>query len=257
MSSSDLYLSLIPMLATSFIVWLISLYKKDVSIVDSLWPVFFIIASLYYLAQLEDLSTRTIIFFSLILIWGIRLSAHITYRHWGCEEDHRYQTIRKNNQPGFAFKSLYLIFAFQAVIAWIIALPLYYVFQTQQPLSLLDALGVTLWLTGMLFETLADYQLLKFKQDPNNKGKILTRGLWAYSRHPNYFGESLIWWGFFCFALASGATIAIISPLLMTFLLLKFSGVSLLEKTMQTRPGYEDYMRNTNAFIPGSKGSAS
>ncbi len=251
MTLQHYFISLVPMMLASFVFWLISLRKSDVSIVDSLWPLFFIIACVYYLFQLDSISTRELIITALVILWGTRLCAHITWRHWGELEDHRYQTIRNNNQPGFALNSLYLIFLFQAVVAWIISLPLFYALQSSLALGALDIIAIALWLTGMYFEVVADYQLLKFKQDSNNRGKILTQGLWAYSRHPNYFGECLIWWAYFCFALSGGAMISIISPLIMTFLLLKFSGVSLLEKTMRSRPGYEEYMRNTNAFIPG------
>ena len=243
---------LIPMLIVGAIFWIISLIKKDVSVVDSLWSLFFIIAGLAVINELAVISDRAMLVLLLVTIWGLRLSAYITLRHWGHEEDHRYQTIRKNNQPGFAFKSLYMIFVFQALVAWVVALPLFYAMNSTAPLTLLDGLAVLLWLVGMFFEIVSDYQLYQFKKKPDNKGKILTQGLWKYSRHPNYFGECLVWWGFFIFSLSDHAYLTIISPLLMTFLLLKFSGVSLLEQTMKTRPGYERYMQHTNAFIPGA-----
>ncbi|MCW9046524.1 MAG: DUF1295 domain-containing protein [Gammaproteobacteria bacterium] len=243
---------LIPMLIMGTAFWIISLIKKDVSVVDSLWSLFFIIAGVAVINDLPVISDRAMLVLLLVTIWGLRLSAYITLRHWGHEEDHRYQTIRKNNQPGFAFKSLYMIFVFQALVAWVVALPLFYAMNSTAPLTLLDGLAVLLWLVGMFFEIVSDYQLYQFKKKPDNKGKILTQGLWKYSRHPNYFGEFLVWWGFFVFALSNDGYISIISPLLMTFLLLKFSGVSLLEKTMKARPGYEVYMKNTNAFIPGT-----
>ena len=243
---------LIPMLIVGGVFWIISLIKKDVSVVDSLWSLFFIIAVLAVFNNLEVISDRAMLVLLLVTIWGLRLSIYITLRHWGHEEDHRYQTIRKNNQPGFAYKSLYMIFAFQALVAWVVALPLFYAMNSSVPLNMLDGLAVVLWLVGMFFETVSDYQLYQFKKNPDNKGKILTQGLWKYSRHPNYFGEFLVWWGFFVFALSNEGYLSIISPLLMTFLLLKFSGVNLLEQTMKARPGYEHYMQNTNAFIPGA-----
>lgn len=242
---------LIPMLIIGAVFWIISVIKKDVSVVDSLWSLFFIIAGLAIVNNLSVISDRAMLVLVLVTIWGLRLSAYITLRHWGHEEDHRYQTIRENNQPGFTFKSLYMIFVFQAVVAWVVAMPLFYAMNSTAPLTLFDGLAVMLWLVGMFLETVSDYQLYKFKKNPDNKGKTLTQGLWKYSRHPNYFGEFLVWWGFFAFALSNSGYISIISPLLMTFLLLKFSGVSLLEQTMKTRPGYELYMKNTNAFFPG------
>lgn len=257
---TDFVYILIPMLLVGLIFWLISLIKKDVSIVDSLWSLFFIVAVITVINQLANVSDRSFLISSLVFIWGIRLSLYITIRHWGHEEDHRYQAIRANNQPWFGLKSLYLIFGFQAVVAWIISLPLYYGLESSEPLNALDAIALGLWVVGMIFESVSDYQLYKFKQQPENKGKILIQGLWKYTRHPNYFGECLIWWGYFLFALAgyfsgelwsSSVLISLASPVLMTFLLLKFSGVNLLEKTMKSRPGYEEYMINTNAFVPG------
>lgn len=257
MTIDNYFYSLIPMLALAFIVWLLSVRKQDVSIVDSLWSILFVAAASYYLWVLDEVSLRAQIIYVLVLIWAIRLSAYITLRHLGHAEDHRYQQIRANNQPGFAFKSLYLIFLFQAGLAWIISLPLFYAMSSSSALSVIDYLGIALWTLGLLFEATADQQLYRFKKMASNKGKLLTRGLWAYSRHPNYFGEFLIWWGFYLLAVsatdAPAAVIAVISPLIMSLLLLRVSGVTLLERSMRLKPGYEDYMRNTSAFIPWFK----
>jgi len=252
MNIEHYFYALIPMAFAAIIFWLVSLIKKDVSVVDALWSLFFVIACTYFYCQLDQLSLRAEVLFAMVIIWGLRLAGYITIRHWGQEEDHRYKTIRDNNNPGFEYKSLYLIFGFQAVVAWIIAIPLFYGMGTEAAFGWLELFGIVLWLVGMVFEVAGDYQLWKFKQDNNNKGKILTAGLWKYTRHPNYFGEFLIWWGYFFLAISSGAYWIIISPLLMSFLLLKFSGVMHLENTLKTRPGYESYMNNTNAFIPGS-----
>jgi len=253
MTLLDYLIILVPMLVVATLTWVVSVFKKDVSIVDSLWSVFFVIIAVYLLLDSDEISWRFIIVFFLVVAWGIRLSFYITLRHWGESEDHRYKVIRKNNSPGFAFKSIYLIFWFQAVVAWVVALPVIFALKSNSPLNVFDVLGITFWLAGMYFETLSDYQLYKFKKDAVNKGKILIDGLWKYTRHPNYFGEFLIWWGYFLFSVAAQQYMAIVSPLLMTFLLLKFSGVVLLEKSMRSRPGYEEYIRNTNAFFPGFK----
>jgi len=252
---------LAPMLIIGVGFWGVSVIKKDVSIVDSVWSLFFIVAVFVMAIQQQQLSDRALVIIFLVIAWGARLSLHITARHWGQNEDHRYQTIRNNNQPMFELKSLYLIFGFQAIIAWIIALPLFFGIQSTAALNYIDAIALLLWMTGMFFEVTADYQLYRFKKNPDNHGKILTEGLWRYTRHPNYFGECLVWWALFIFVIAGysginelreiNALISLISPMLMTFLLLKFSGVQLLEKTMKTRSGYEAYMHNTNAFIPG------
>jgi steroid 5-alpha reductase family enzyme len=243
--------SLLLAVLLAVIFWVISVKKKDVSIVDSAWSLFFIvIASYIYTSQASE-DIRSGIVLLLVYIWGLRLSFYITYRHWGKPEDHRYQTIRQNNEPYFAYKSLYLIFIFQAVVAWIIAIPLYYAIISDQSWSWLDWVGLGLWTVGFCFESIADYQLWSFKKKEINRGKICTTGLWRYTRHPNYFGEFLIWWGFFCLSLSPGQYFTIISPIIMTFLLMKFSGVALLEKTMVQRNGYEDYIKQTNAFFPG------
>lgn len=251
------FYSLLPMVALAFIFWLLSVRKHDVSIVDSLWSLLFLAAASYYLWVLDEISLRALIIYVLVVTWGVRLSAYITLRHLGKAEDHRYQRIRANNQPGFAFKSLYLVFILQAGLAWIISLPLFYAMGSSNPLSVIDYLGIGLWLCGMLFEATADQQLYRFKQQASNKGKLLTRGLWAYSRHPNYFGEFLIWWGFYLLALSAtdavAGVIAIVSPLIMSLLLLRVSGVTLLERSMRLKPGYEHYMRNTSAFVPWFK----
>jgi len=253
MNLSNYLDSLYLMIITSFVFWIISIIKKDVSIVDSLWSLFFIIAAVTAYVVQEDAGLRASIVLIMVVIWAVRLSLHITIRHWGHDEDHRYQTIRLNNDPGFKYKSLYLIFIFQALISSVVALPLFYSIESTSALSVFDLIAIVLWTIGMFFECVSDYQLYKFKKDSQNAGKVMTSGLWNYSRHPNYFGECLIWWGYFSFALSGGGLISIISPIIMTFLLLKFSGVSLLENTLKSRPGYEEYMKNTNAFIPALK----
>ena len=140
----------------------------------------------------------------------------------------------------------------QGFIAWIIAMPLYAAISSNTPLGVIDGLALLLVLGGVLFESIADSQMAAFKADDNNQGRVMDKGLWRYSRHPNYFGECCVWWGFFLFAAASGGWWTIISPVLMTFLLLRVSGVTLLEKDIvERRPAYRDYIARTNAFVPG------
>jgi len=241
----------------ALITWLISVLCKDVSIVDRVWPIFMLAAGLAYACNLDTNSARAIIVLVLAATWALRLSGYITWRNWGGEEDRRYQEIRARNEPNFAFKSLYLIFALQAVLAWIIASPLLVAVAGQSPLGWLDAIGMTLATFGIIFEGIADTQMARFKADPENKGVVMDRGLWRYTRHPNYFGESCTWWGFFLVALAAGGVNGawtIVSPALLTLLLLKVSGVSLLEKDIgERRPGYREYILRTNAFLPGPK----
>ena len=232
-------------------VWLVSLLKRDVSIVDSLWPMMFLLAAVTYDLSLIDTGPRAALLLVLVGIWALRLFAYITWRNWGEDEDRRYQAIRANNEPNFELKSLFIVFILQGVIAWIVSLPLMPAIGSPAAINIFDYLGLGLWAIGMLFEAGGDYQLTRFKSDPGNRGKVMDRGLWRYTRHPNYFGNACIWWGFGLIAVAAGAWWALLSPILMTFLLLKVSGVSLLEQDIgRRRPAYADYIARTSAFIP-------
>lgn len=236
--------------------WLLSLAMRDVSIVDSLWSLFFLLAVLVY-AVTAAAGPRTILLISLVAVWAVRLAGYLTWRNWGEPEDRRYQAIRERNQPGFAWKSLYLVFGLQAILAWIIAMPLFAGISSAEQLTALDYAGVALWVFGFGFETVGDWQLARFKANPANRGRVLDSGLWRYTRHPNYFGEATLWWGFYLIALAGGGWWTVFAPLLMTLLLLKVSGVSLLEQDIhERRPAYRDYIARTNAFIPGRRKEA-
>jgi len=233
--------------------WLVSLARHDVSVVDSLWSIFITAAGASYALTLPPAGPRVVLMLGLAVVWALRLSIYITWRNHGHPEDRRYQDIRARNQPNFAFKSLYLIFVLQAVLAWIVSAPFLAGFSAPTPLNAYDALGAALAAFGIVFEAAADWQMSRFKADAANKGAVMDRGVWRYSRHPNYFGECCTWWGLFIIALgAGGAWWSIVSPLLMTVLLLKVSGVSLLEKDItERRPAYRDYIARTPAFIPG------
>ena len=233
--------------------WLISLVRNNVTHVDSMWSLFLAIGAYTYFFNSHEASPRSILILTLVSIWAIRLCAYLTWRNWNPHEDHRYAAIRKNNQPNFWLSSIYIVFGLQAVLAWIISAPLFGAIVSKLAINFIDVIGIILFTFGFLWETLADMQLAKFKAQLSNKGKVLNTGLWRFSRHPNYFGECCIWWGFYLIALAGGAWWTIISPILMTLLLLKISGVSLLEKDIaERRPAYADYVKNTNAFIPGN-----
>lgn len=249
----QLYLDgLLAMLVFSIFGWLLSVYRNNVTHVDSMWSLFFLVAAGTYACGLGNVTLRGSLMLVLLSIWAIRLCVYLTWRNWGPHEDHRYLAIRANNEPHFKLKSLYIIFGLQAVLAWIISLPILGALASHSALNFLDVFGSLLVVFGLVWETLADWQLSRFKQQAGNKGKVLKSGVWRYSRHPNYFGESCVWWGFYLLALAAGAWWALPSALLMTLLLLKVSGVSLLEKDIaERRPEYVHYMQSTNAFIPG------
>lgn len=240
------------MLIMAFLAWLLSLKLKNVAIVDSLWSMMFLAAAMTYQYQSTEINLRSLILFSLVALWSIRLSLHLSIRNWGEPEDRRYREIRVNNQPNFEWKSLYLVFGLQAVLAWVISVPLLIAFSAPVELSLYDLIPLSLFLLGLIFESVADLQLLNFRFDRTRQKNVLRSGLWHYSRHPNYFGEFCIWWSFYLFALPSGGWWAVYAPALMSILLLKVSGVGLMEKNMPSRrPDYADYMATTNAFFPG------
>ncbi len=234
--------------------WLVSLRRNDVSIVDSLWSLMFLLIVGVYQFVADPTGARRWLVLLLVAIWALRLSYHIARRNHGQPEDRRYQAIRRNNEPNFRFKSLYIVFGFQAVLAGVISIPLLVASSGTSPLGWLDALGVALWLAGMFFEVVGDAQLARFTANPANRRRVLDTGLWRTTRHPNYFGEFTLWWGYYCFAMAAGGWWTVFSPLLMSFLLLRVSGVALLEKDIGSRrEGYEAYVRRTNAFFPGPR----
>ena len=238
--------------AIALLAWAVSVVKRDVGIVDGLWSLFFLAAGLTTWWFADGQGTRPVLVLVLLAIWALRLSLHIFWRNHGKPEDYRYREMRERHAP-FAVKSLYLVFGLQAGLAWFIALPLVVaVSTTPGTLGWIDAAAVLLWLVGFVFEAGGDWQLARFRGDPANRGKVLASGLWRYTRHPNYFGDFCVWWAYFLFAVAAGGWWTVASPLLMSFLLLKVSGVALLEKTIGTRrPGYADYVDSTNAFFPG------
>jgi steroid 5-alpha reductase family enzyme len=245
-------LSLLAIAALALIFWLASLVKRDVSVVDSAWSLLFLGALASYIALSDRLGERALVISLLTGTWALRLSLYITWRNWGRPEDRRYQAIRRNHEPGFAVKSLYMVFGLQGVLAWLISAPLMAGVSGTSAIGVLDYIGILLWGIGMTFEVVGDQQLARFKADPQNRNQVMEHGLWRYTRHPNYFGECCIWWGFYLIALAAGGWWTLWSPVLMTFLLLRVSGVTLLENDLrERRPQYRQYMVRTNAFIPG------
>jgi steroid 5-alpha reductase family enzyme len=223
----------------AFVTWLASLKQHDVSLVDRAWSILIAAPAVAYVCVLTpSWSARTVLTGALLAFWAIRLAVYVSWRNWGHGEDRRYQQIRARNQPHFALKSLVLVFALQAVLAWLVSAPLLAIFTYDRG-----------W-TGIVFEAVGDQQLANFKGDAGNRGKVMDRGLWRYTRHPNYFGEFCVWWGFFVMALPLGSW-SLVSPLIMSGLLLKVSGVALLEKDIgERRPAYREYIRRTSAFVP-------
>lgn len=234
--------------------WAYSLLKKDASIADIFWGLGFVIIAWITGIRGQGFGLRQFIVICLTSIWGLRLAIHIGWRNWGEGEDRRYQKWRQEYGDRFWWVSLFMVFGMQGILLWVISLVVQaaLVSNTPDPLGWLDGMGVLLWSVGFTFEAVGDWQLARFKANPDNRGKVMDRGLWAYTRHPNYFGECLLWWGMFSLALTSAENLwTIVSPLTITFLLLRVSGVTLLEKDIvERRPEYQEYITTTNAFIP-------
>ncbi|WP_160671757.1 DUF1295 domain-containing protein [Clostridium sp. C8-1-8] len=224
------------------------------SIVDIAWGLGFVIVAISTYFIKSDMSLRSTLLTCLITIWGVRLSLYIGKRNIGKGEDYRYVNMRKRWGTTLPrLKAFLNVYVLQGVLLYIIAQPILLVNgNVNTELKLLDYLGLAVWIIGFLFEALGDYQLRKFKSDPKNKGKIMKYGLWKYTRHPNYFGEATMWWGILLIALSSSLNLLIIiSPTIMTLLLLFVSGVPLLEKKYKDNREFIEYAKITNKFIPG------
>jgi len=245
--------TLIAVLGALFVLWLVATAKRDVSIIDGFWGTGFVFVAWIAQGMNGPQSTRWLILLVLVTIWGLRLSLFLVWRKWGHEEDRRYRAMRERHGGRFWWVSLWTVFGLQGVILWFVSLPLQVaaVQDATAPLGWLDAAGIGIWSVGLFFETIGDWQLARFLANPVNRGQVLDSGLWRWTRHPNYFGDFCVWWGLYLVASAGGAVATIASPILMSVLLMRVSGVSLLEQTMQDRrPAYADYQRRTSAFFP-------
>ena len=235
--------------------WLASLRLRDASIVDPLWG-FTYVAAAWAVRLWGDSATataRTWLILALVTVWGLRLSGHLAARKRGEPEDYRYAAMRRRWRP-FGLWSLVIVFGLQAALVVVVSLPVQAVLGGSgdpPALGVLDWLGCAVWAVGVAFEAVADEQLRRFKADPANRAAVLDRGLWRYSRHPNYFGDCCAWWGIYLVASAGGAAATIAGPIVMTVLLIWVSGVRMLEKTItDRRSDYTDYVRRTSAFLP-------
>jgi len=236
------------------LLWIVSAIITNVSIVDLFWGTGFVVVNAFYFLYSGDFYSRKILLLILVTLWGLRLSIYLTWRNSGKGEDFRYKEFRKNYGPErYWWFSYFQTFLLQGFLIMLVSLPLLGInTQTDSDgLTWLDYLGLAVFVVGFIFETGGDYQLAKFKGNPNNKGKVLNTGFWKYTRHPNYFGDSAVWWSFGIFSLASGAYWQVVGSIMMTLLIIKVSGVALLEKTLNTtKPQYREYIRKTNSFFP-------
>lgn len=245
--------TLAAVLTLFFLLWLASLVLKDASIVDRFWGIAFLVIASAASSATEGFETRSRLVMLLVAAWGLRLSLYITMRNLGEGEDYRYQAMRRYWGAKFPLVSLASVFGLQALVAWVVSLPLQAAIAAVFPaeITTLDRLGVAVWAVGFFFEAVGDWQLARFKADPRHAGQLMDRGLWRYTRHPNYFGDAVQWWGIWLIAAATGAWWTAIGPALMTVMLLRVSGVTLLEKRLKkSRPAYEEYCRRTSPFFP-------
>jgi steroid 5-alpha reductase family enzyme len=233
------------------LLWLVSIRLRNVSIVDPFWGAGFVLVTIYSYVKVATFDPRSSLVLVLVILWGLRLSLYLGWRNAGKGEDFRYQAFRSQYGKGYWWISFFQTFLLQGVLMWLISVPLTSVQFLGGELSWVDVCALIVWIIGFVFEAGGDWQLARFRSDPANKGKLLQSGFWKFTRHPNYFGDSAVWWGFGLFAIATGAYVAVLGPLFMTALILKVSGVTLLEKTLvETKPGYESYRRHTSAFFP-------
>jgi len=247
-------LSLGVVLAYMTAVWLLSLVLRNASIVDVFWGLGFVLLAAVYFAVGDGFLGRKILTTTLVAVWGLRLLLYILWRNWGHGEDYRYRAFREKAGEKFWWVSFFQVFLLQGVLLWLISAPILaaHFYDSPDGLTVVDGLGALVWGVGFFFEAVGDWQLARFKADPANKGKVMESGLWRYTRHPNYFGDATAWWG--CFVIAAGTVDGLwtaFSPILMTMLLLRVSGVALLEKAqVQTKPQYRAYIESTSAFLP-------
>jgi steroid 5-alpha reductase family enzyme len=248
-------LAALPFLLALFaLTWAASVVRRDASLADRVWGLGFVLLAWQH-AWWTTQQGGAVDWLPVVLVtlWGLRLALHITYRNWDHGEDRRYRAMRERNGPRWWLTSLWWVFGLQAVLCAVIALPLAVAIpgETTSPLRLV---GATVWTIGFLWEAIGDWQLLRFIRDPDSKGQVLDTGLWRYSRHPNYFGEIVCWWGLWVMTLPLGGWWTALGPLTITGLLVRVSGVTLLEADIGTRrPGYAEYVRRTNALIPGPR----
>jgi steroid 5-alpha reductase family enzyme len=236
------------------ILWIWSVYLKDVSIIDIFWGLGFVILNMFYVFNSGDLTSRKILLLVLVSVWGLRLSIYLAYRNIGKGEDFRYQEFRRKFGPKrYWWLSYFQAFLLQGALMILISITLLGMSFTSQlkTLSTLDYIGIGIWLIGFVFEAGGDYQLMRFKKNTNNKGTLLITGFWKYTRHPNYFGDAVVWWSYGIFSISAGAYWQVIGSILMTLLIIKISGVTLLEKSLkQTKTAYSDYVDKTSSFFP-------
>ena len=248
----NFYLTLAGILYLFVSCWfLISFFLKRKDVADIAWGTGFIFLSLSSLFITGNLVPRSIIILTLIILWGLRLAIHIFLRNRGRKEDARYDTLSKSWNKFYYLRSYLQVFILQGALLYIISIPVLYIIKNSNGgIGFLDFVGILVWALGFCFETISDHQLLNFMKT-KKEGQILQTGLWKYSRHPNYFGEITMWWGIFIICLnIQNSLLTIIGPLTISFLIIRVSGIPMLEKRMEKNPNFIEYKNKTSVFIP-------
>jgi len=255
MTFFQIYLiALVVILMMMTFLWLISIRLRNVSIVDLFWGFGFVLTTIVYFLKTDGYESRKILLLTMVIIWGLRLSIYLAWRNIGKGEDFRYQNFRKDyGQHSYWWISFFQTFLLQGLLMWLISAPLLgaQFYSNNDTLGLFDFIGVFIWVIGFVFEAGGDIQLTRFKSNPLNKGKVMNRGFWHYTRHPNYFGDAAVWFAYGLICISAGSYFPIFGSVLMTAIIIKVSGVALLEKTLSTtKPGYRQYIETTSAFFP-------
>lgn len=233
------------------LLWLVSLALEDASIVDPFWAPGFLLVTVTYVVLAPERTPRSWLVVALVALWAARLGGHLLRRALRSGEDRRYAAMREARGARFPYVSLFTVFWLQALLLWLVSAPLFAAVTGSDPLGPWDVTGGLVFLVGLTLEAVADRQLESFKARPENRGRVLDEGLWRYSRHPNYFGNAVLWWGAYLIAVGAGGAWTVFAPVLMTYLLIAVSGVTLLEDGMEVRrPEYAAYVRRTSSFVP-------
>ncbi|WP_420435028.1 DUF1295 domain-containing protein [Candidatus Poriferisocius sp.] len=241
------------------VVWVISVAVRDAGIVDILWGFGFVVVAWVSWLVTDGHDVRAALLVAMATTWGLRLAIHLAFRNIGQEEDFRYRSMRRRAGDRFWLTSLVRVFGLQAAAMWVMSLPLMIgISETERGFAALWFIGMVVFLVGFGFEAIGDWQLVRFKADPANAGKLMDRGLWRYTRHPNYFGDATAWWGIGLVAASTPiGIVGLVGPAIMTWLLMKVSGVPMVEHRLaKTRPGYLEYTQRTSSFVPRRPKSA-
>jgi steroid 5-alpha reductase family enzyme len=252
--ASEFAISLGTIMGLMTLLWLLSLAVKDSSIVDIFWGTGFVIVVWLFasLTGFDELALRQWIFLSMVSIWGIRLTVYLAMRNIGKGEDYRYANWRKEQGDNWWWVSFFRVFVLQGVLLWLISAVYLPALKSGTDLDIWSYLGIVFWGIGFFFEAVGDYQMMRFRKERSDDSAVMNKGLWRYTRHPNYFGDAMQWWAYFFFALAHPlGWVYIFCPMIMTFFLLNVSGVAMLEEGLKNKkPKYSEYIRRTSAFIP-------